>query len=308
MARSILARALGRGRNIDPAAQQAAWRIEAVLLRLFWGVSWALPIAAGSALGARILGFIGPRLRKSLQVRRNLAVMIGEFDPQQIKDLEQAIWRNFGSVMAEYPHMRKIIAERLSVEISPEAQKAIDSGSPCIFCAAHLGNWETCAAWFASKGFALQAVYSPQANPYTDRMLQKTRRSYGCGFVTKQDGLRELMQAISAGSSIGLVMDQRVDNGEMIPFFGRPAATTTVPARLSLKLGIPIMLVETRRLPGAKFVLRAYPPLSPRDPGASAAEQARDLTAQINAGFESWIRQDIGQWHCLKRRWPKVRA
>ena len=44
--------------------------------------------------------------------------------------------------------------------------------------------------------------------------------------------LRELQQ----GRSVGLLMDQRYDRGEKIPFFGVPATTTLVPARLALRL------------------------------------------------------------------------
>ena len=59
----------------------------------------------------------------------------------------------------------------------------------------------------------MTAVYSRQANPITDWLVQRRRRSLGCGFLANDDGMRPLLNELRAGRSVGLVVDLRVDSG-----------------------------------------------------------------------------------------------
>ncbi len=74
--------------------------------------------------------------------------------------------------------------------------------------------------------------------------------------------LRELQQ----GRSVGLLIDQRYDRGEKVPFFGVPATTTVVPARLALRLDLPLIPVRVERRDGARFVITVQRPVEP-EPG-----------------------------------------
>ena len=64
-------------------------------------------------------------------------------------------------------------------------------------------------------------------------------------------------------------MDQRYDRGEKIPFFGIPASTTLVPARLALRLGVPLIPARIERRGGARFLITVHRPVEPR-PGSTA--------------------------------------
>jgi KDO2-lipid IV(A) lauroyltransferase len=150
-------------------------------------------------------------------------------------------------------------------------------------------------------------VYSPDSNPYLARMIERRREALGCSFVSREGGTRALLRALGAGTSVGLVVDTRIDEGEPLPFFGREASTTTVPARLGLRAGAEIVPVRVERLGGARFRVTLDAPLRPDDPTADPREQARSVTRQLNAHFERWIRERPEQWECLKRRWPKER-
>ena len=50
-------------------------------------------------------------------------------------------------------------------------------------------------------------------------------------------GTREIIRFLSKGTSIALMIDQRVREGEKIDFFGNAATTTTIPAQLIKKYG-----------------------------------------------------------------------
>ena len=102
-----------------------------------------------------------------------------------------------------------------------------------------------------------------------------------------------------------MIMDQRVDSGVPIPFFGIDKYTTLVPARLALRHGCDLVPVRTERLDGAKFRVTFYEPVRPDDPSAEEIEKARQITVKINLLFEQWILEKPEDWWCSKRRWPK---
>ncbi|HYQ92283.1 MAG TPA: hypothetical protein VES89_09485 [Candidatus Competibacteraceae bacterium] len=90
--------------------------------------------------------------------------------------------------------------------------------------------------------------------------------------------MKATVQRLTHGISMGFQVDQRVDSGDWIPFFGRESLTTSSPARLALKFNCPLIPLQVERLQGAHFRLTIHPPLTPEDPQADPATQARQLT------------------------------
>ena len=166
------------------------------------------------------------------------------FGPERIESLSHDIWGNFGSVLAEYPHLHKLadshIPSAIELEIDKETRPIFAGRKPAIYVTAHLGNWELVASFIAGTGVPLSAVYAPQNNPVLDRMIQTKRDSTGCRFIEKENALRLLVGEIRSGRSIGMLPDQRLDSGELLPFFGRNTPTPISPAWLSIKTKCPV--------------------------------------------------------------------
>jgi len=92
---------------------------------------------------------------------------------------------------------------------------------------------------------------------------------------------------------VGLLPDQVPpgDMGVWSPFFGRPAYTMTLAARLALQSEAPLILAWGERLPwGAGFVLRFSAMQKPASGDVEAA------VAQINRAMEALIRQCPAQY------------
>ena len=101
--------------------------------------------------------------------------------------------------------------------------------------------------------------------------MQRRRRELGCGFLAADDSIRPLLNELRAGRSIGLLVDLRVESGEPVPFCGHDTATTTVPARLALKFGCPLVPVRVERIRPAHLRVTVYDLVLPeagRDPRA----------------------------------------
>jgi Kdo2-lipid IVA lauroyltransferase/acyltransferase len=289
-----------------------AWPLEALALAAFWQICALLPAERASALGRGLLRLVGPRLPWHRSLHANLAVAFADHGPARIAALARDAWGNFGATLAEYPHLIDIgqrrFGEHVDLVLCPEVEAHCKAGLPLIFLTAHLGNWELAGAAAASTGIPLSGVYSRQANPLIDWMVQRYRRPLGCGFVTNEAGARPLVAELAAGRSLGLLADLRVDGGEPIPFFGQMVPTTLVPAWLALKFGCPLVPLRVERLGPARFRVTAHQPIRPEGESADPLEQARSMMRQFNALLEGWIREQPAGWQCLKRRWSKDRS
>ena len=89
-----------------------------------------------------------------------------------------------------------------------------------------------------------------------------------------------------------------------MPFFGVPANTTVVPARLAARLGLPLIPVRVERRGSARFVITVQRPVEP-EPGLAEGDAAFAMTARVNELFARWITAAPDQWLCAKRRWPR---
>jgi KDO2-lipid IV(A) lauroyltransferase len=285
------------------------WCTEAAVFWLFLGIARALPTDRATALGRRLLMSIGPRLDKHRIFKRNLELAFPDKDDTEIEALAREVWGSAGGLLVEYAHLEDICIREADTRLQIASQGDVpvlrNPRRPAIFVSAHLANWEICAAGVRRAGVPVTAVYTPLQNPYLERMLARSRRPLGIRLVARDESMRVLLRELRAGRSIGMIMDQRVDTGVPLPFFGIDKLTTLVPARLAIRHGYDLVPLRTERLEGSRFRVTFYAPLQPDDPAASEIEQAKQVTRKINLLFEDWIRERPRDWWCSKRRWPK---
>ena len=281
-------------------------RVEGMLLYLFWLLVRPMSPQHASATGRMLMRWLGPKTHKHCQMKRNLRLAFPDLDDEQRESMAREIWGNFGAVMAEYPHLNTLTAGGsppfVNVVMDHDMRAIFENKQPAIYVTAHLGNWELVASTIAKSGIPLSVIYGPQRNPVLERMLQEQRGSLGCQLVAKKNAMRQLVREIRSGRSIGLLPDQRVDNGEPVPFFGWDAPTTTSPASLALKLNCPLIPVQVERTGDARFRVVFHRPMLT---GVKTDERsdAWQITADLNRMFEGWIRKRPEQWLCMKRRW-----
>lgn len=282
--------------------------VETGIFRSFMAFFRSLSVERATAVGRRVASRVGPRLPKHAKVLRNLELAFPEKSAAEREAIAVEIWGGVGALLVEYAHLEDICrpgdGSHLETVIDTEIPALGETGRPAIFVAAHLANWELCAAAL-SRIIPITAVYTPLQNPYLDAVLSATREALGCRLLARDTSMRGLVRELAAGRSIGMIMDQRVDSGVPVPMFGIDKLTTVVPARLALRFGCDLVPLRTERLGDARYRVTVYPPIRPSDPAAPESEQALDMTRAINARFEDWIRARPGDWFCAKRRWPK---
>jgi len=187
----------------------------------------------------------------------------------------------------------------------PAIQGLREPGTPMVLVTAHVGAWQLGNLAGPHYGFQITSLYALESNPYFARMMFELRQRLLCRWLPSHGAIRALIGELRAGHAVGLAVDTRAEQGEPVPFFGHPALTNTVPARLALKQGCELVPIRVERLPGTRFRVRMEAPVVPHSADATPEQQALDMTAQLNARFEQWIRETPGEWMCLARRWPK---
>jgi KDO2-lipid IV(A) lauroyltransferase len=296
-------------------APASSWRYraEACGAALFFAAMRALPLAIASALGGAVARHIGPRLGISRRARRNLRAALPNLSPPEVERVVRGMWDNLGRVAAEYPHLRRIRvfppgavqtrAGRVETGGLEHLDRALATGRPVIIFSGHLGNWEIAALAAGQYGIDVAQIYRAANNPLVERMVAQFRGSGGEFLPKGRVASRQALAALRRGAHLTLLVDQKLNDGIPVPFFGRNAMTAPALALLALHFDCTVLPARVERLKGAHFRLTIHPPLAlPRSADRSADVAA--LMSAVNQTLELWIRERPEQWFWLHSRWP----
>jgi KDO2-lipid IV(A) lauroyltransferase len=175
---------------------------------------------------------------------------------------------------------------------------------PVLLLTPHLGCFEICAQYCATHG-PITVLYRPPRKAAL-RPVMEYGRTRGMVRVAPADvsGVRRLVKALRQGEMVGMLPDQAPQQGEGVwaPFFGRPAWTMTLAARLSQVQGVRVLMIWTERLPrGAGWVIHVSEPVEPIE------GDLEQRCALINREIERLILRCPGQylWGYNRYKVPK---
>jgi Kdo2-lipid IVA lauroyltransferase/acyltransferase len=293
----------------EPAPAAVSWadRAEAAAAAAFFAAMRVLPLDLASACGGVLGRRIGPWLKVSRRARDNLAAALPELTTAQRQAALRGMWDNLGRVAAEYPHLRNIRVFDPGGQVETRGldhlEAAVAAGRPAIIFGGHLGNWEIAALAAGQYGIDVAQVYRAANNALVDHMVAGFRGT-GSEFIPKGAVASRLaLAALRRGAHLTLLVDQKLNDGIPVPFFGRPAMTPPALALLALHFDCTVLPARVERLRGARFRLTIEPPLSLPRSGNRAADVAALMTA-VNATLEGWIRERPEQWFWVHSRWP----
>lgn len=290
-----------------------AHQAEALVARVAMGMLGALGPVASSNFGGAIARIIGPFLPVSRVADANLQAAMPELDRAARRRVVRGVWDNLGRTIGELPH----IVDLRETEAGPGWELVggdtlgwlVAKGGPAIFFSGHIGNWEMLPIASSVRGVPFSPFYRPAENKQIDAMIQDLRRQAVRAdikmFAKGATGARQSLVHLSRGGRLGLLMDQKMNDGIEARFFGRPAMTAPALATLALRLRCPVIPGYVERLGPARFRVICEPPFNLPDTGDRVADIA-SLTQDVNDTLERWIRAKPESWLWLHRRWPKA--
>ncbi len=286
--------------------KQARYLFEGVMLALLFTLFGRLSPDHASAVGGWIGRTLGPRMAVSRKARKNIAASLPELDERAQRAILTGMWDNLGRVIAEYPHLRWLAQHRTAVDDIALFHRLRDDGQPGLIIGAHMANWEIAGpAALVQAGFPLDLIYRAPNNPYVDKLLKRIRTGLPelRSMPKSKTGTRHLIQSLKEGRHVGILVDQKYNEGIPALFFGRPAMTSPAYVHFAQKFNCPLVLTRIERTGGANFRISAID-LPYNDAGGNPlpAEAVIDAT---HAWLERWIRERPGQWLWLHRRWSE---
>lgn len=279
-------------------------------MNMAYSVLCLLPLSYASALGGYIGQTIGPRLSRTKLARSNLARAMPELDMYQTNSIIKGMWNNIGRTFAEYPYVTRMnnkqVQEVAELEGIEHIKNVSVSGKGSLFFSAHLANWEYTVKLSSSYGYPMNIVYRRSNNPGLNRLIHSWRGPYLAGSIPKgKEGSRQMLQILKQGGHVAIVMDQKMNDGINVKFFGIDAMTAPAIARLALKYNYPILPARAIRVDGIRHKVIVYPPISIPDSG-DMHKDIDIIMGEINAIIEGWIREYPEQWFWLHNRWPDI--
>jgi KDO2-lipid IV(A) lauroyltransferase len=265
-----------------------------------------LPTGLASTFGGFLGRLIGPHTRVSRRAMGNLHRAMPANSATENWRIIRKMWENLGRALAEYPHLSSICdprSGRVEIVNGEAIASLLDRGRPAIFFSGHFGNWEVGPTMIHRlMGRSLMSVYRAPNNPWVQRLLDRLLPSR-LAVAKGSTGSRHLLRHLRNGGSCAMLVDQKMNDGIAVPFFGRPAMTAPAAARLSLRFDCPIIPVRVERLEGARFRFTVLPSFDSRRTGDADAD-VLDIMTRVNAQIENWVRLCPEQWLWLHRRWP----
>jgi len=280
--------------------------IEALLVRVLFFTLRCVSLDKASAFGGWLARHVGPLHKSDRIARANLAKTMPELSAHEVDTIIDKMWDNLGRTMGEYPHLTSPeMAKRMQVIGHEHFDAVRRSGKSCLFIAGHFANWELAPKSAGLYNLPLVLIYRHANNAMVDGLIRSTRLSYAQSMFPKgRKGAVELIRAIREGKPIGMLVDQKMNEGLAIPFMGLDAMTAPATAELALKYDLPIYMAQVVRHHGAHFTVTIHPPLQ-MTPTGDKHKDVVDVMTTINHIFEEWVRQCPEQWFWVHRRWPK---
>ncbi len=293
------------------------FRLEYAALRTIIGGIRALPLDTATRFSARWWRRLAPVLspKRHKRALANLEIAFPEKTHAQREAICMAHWENLGRVMAETMHIDRIVKDPSRIKIRNAAVFDRYKGKigPIIGASLHMGNWELAVWPLVLAGANPAAVYRSVNNPYVDQYLREQRKDlypgglFGRGRVEGDHGesqktARAIMDYVRQGGRLGVVCDLWDRTGLPVPFFGKDAATVTIPAMIARRTGARMWVSRCIRIgTDSHFEIELKELKVPRSQNQS--EDVKWVTAEMTKQFEAWVREMPEQWMWSNRRW-----
>ena len=257
-----------------------------------------------SKISGKIFEIIGPFFRSKKVIYNNIKRALPEIDENNLKNIENLMWNNYGRIFAEYIFLKDFRYGKLASNVQIEGQEILndikENNKQVIFISGHLSNFELMAMFIEKSGINLSAIYRPLNNIFLNGIMENIRKRYICKNQIKKGlaGLKKLIKLKKKNYSTALMIDQRVSEGILSPLFNEKALTTTIPAQLVKKFNIPVVPVYIERINGLKFKITINQPLSfPQD------TSQQEITDNLNQILEKFILSKPENWIWSHNRW-----
>ena len=255
-------------------------------------------------IASKLISTFGHFFRSKKIIEKNISFAFHQANKEFKKAIISNMWKSYGKILAEYVFMkyfRKIKSENfLKIKGQEILEKIKYSKEPVIFVSGHFDNFELMAMHIDKSGIDLAAIYRPLNNKFLNPVMENIRKKYICRKQIKKgiSGTKEILKHFKSGTSIALMIDQRVSEGIKSLLFRNEALTTTIPAQFVKKFNCKIVPIYIERESNENFMLEIMQPII-----FDNGETIENITLKLNQLLEKMIIRNPYQWIWSHNRW-----
>lgn len=242
--------------------------------------------------------FAGRRMRaRSASFRREFDANLKAAVPDAGAALIAEAAASAGRVVFELPWVwmrprAEVLARVVGVTGWEHVEALHAKGRGVVLLTPHMGAFEVAAQLIGSR-IPITVLYRAPRQPWLGPVMERGRTGGGVSLAAADgSGVRRLLRTLREGGLVGILPDQVPANGEGVwaDFFGRPAYTMTLAARLTEMAEGPLMVFAERLPDGLGFHLHFLPPEVPVTGDTEARVEA------INRNVEALVRRYPAQY------------
>ncbi len=278
--------------------------IQFVIISTMFLIFKSIGLKLASIISSKILSTFGPFFRSKNLIQSNILKALPNFKQNEVEELSKKMWVNYGKILSEYVFIKNFRNSKKNFNIDIIGQEILEeikkNNEPVIFVSGHFNNFELMAMHIERSGINLAAIYRPLNNKFLNLIMEKIRKKYICKNQIKKgiSGTKQILSFFKKGTSIALMIDQRVSEGIKSDFFNHKAFTTTIPGQFVKKFGCKVVPIYIERLKDENFRLIVYSPI--RYPSETSIES---ITNNLNNILEKMILKNPDQWIWSHNRW-----
>ena len=234
-----------------------------------------------------------------------LGLKLSKLDENEKDKIVNNMWATYGKIFAEYIFIKNFrqspkFSKKIIIENQKGLEKIKQKNTPVIFISGHFDNFELMAMHIEKSGIDLAAIYRPLNNKFLNPLMEKIRKNYICKKQIQKgiSGTKELLREFKSGTSIALMIDQRVSEGIKCDFFGKEALTTTIPAQFIKKFNAEVVPINIERSIDDNFKIRIFDNIQ-----FSENDSVEKITLELNKILEKMIIANPKQWIWTHNRW-----
>ena len=217
-----------------------------------------------------------------------------------------------GKLVAELPRLWLGGPVRILWDGVEHVEAALKQGRGVVFLTPHLGCFEITAQAYAQRfgqaGKPMTVLFRPPRQAWLREVVGASRQRPGLQTApTTLSGVKQMIKALKAGESVGLLPDQVPPQGMGLnaPFFGRDAYTMTLSVRLVQQTGATVLLAWGERLSWGRGYRVHVQPLAEALPTTLL-----DAVTAVNHAMEALVLQCPQQylWGYARYKQPRSSA
>ena len=255
-------------------------------------------------IASKLFSIFGHFFRSKKIIEQNISFAFHDSDKEFKKVVISNMWKSYGKILAEYVFMKYFRKNKSEKFLKIKGQEILEeiklTKDPVIFVSGHFDNFELMAMHIEKSGVDLAAIYRPLNNKFLNPVMENIRKKYICRKQIKKgiSGTKEILKHFKSGTSIALMIDQRVSQGIRSLLFKNEALTTTIPAQFVKKFNCKVVPIYIERKSDESFMLEIMQPIN-----FDNNQTIENITLKLNQLLEKMIIRNSYQWIWSHNRW-----